>query len=79
MFVKHNAPDSGQFQRRPISQGQEMTMCNMEALLSYFLEVMTNVNLFFFKLVKNEDQKIKYMYLQKISHHKEYSYEISKL
>ena len=22
MFVKHNAPDNGQFQRRPISQGQ---------------------------------------------------------
>ena len=26
---------------------QEMTMCNMEALVSYFLEVMTNVNFFF--------------------------------
>ena len=22
VFVKHNAPDNGQFQRRPISQGQ---------------------------------------------------------
>ena len=46
VFVKHNAPDNGQFQRRPRSQGkyfdtsrkilsQEMTMCNMEALVSY--------------------------------------------
>ena len=25
---------------------QEMTMCNMEALVSYFSEVMTNVNFF---------------------------------
>ena len=48
VFVKHNAPDNGQFQQRPRSQGQkyfdtsrkilsqEMTMCNMEALVSYF-------------------------------------------
>ena len=47
VFVKHNASVNGQFQRRPRSQGkyfdtsrkilsQEMTMCNMEALVSYF-------------------------------------------
>ena len=38
---------------------QEMTMCNMEALVSYLLEVMTNV--IFFKLVKCQGQKIKYL------------------
>ena len=38
---------------------QEMTMCNMEALVSYFSEVMTNV--IFFKFVKSQDQKIKYL------------------
>ena len=26
---------------------QEMTMCNMETLISYFLEIITNVNLSF--------------------------------
>ena len=59
---------------------QEMTMCNMEALVhvSYFSEVMTNVN-FFFKLVKCQDQKIKYLQKVLISHHKGYSCEISKL
>ena len=42
VFVKHNAPDNGHFQRRPRSQGQlfdtirkivsqKMTMYNMEA------------------------------------------------
>ena len=57
MFVKHNAPDNGQFPLSPRSQGQnfdtsrkilsqEMTMCNMEALVSYFSEVMTNENFF---------------------------------
>ena len=71
MFVKHNAPDNGQFQRRPRSQGkyfdtsrkilsQEMTMCNIEALVSYPKEVMTNVN-FILKLVKCQGLK----YLQK--------------
>ena len=71
VFVKHNAPDNGQFQRRPRSQGkyfdtsrkilsQEMTMCNIEALVSYSNEVMTNVN-FILKLVKCQGQK----YLQK--------------
>ena len=39
---------------------QEMTMCNMEALVSYPKEVMTNVN-FFFKLFKCHGQKIKYL------------------
>ena len=38
---------------------QEMTVCNMEALVSYYLEVLTNVNSFF-KLVKCQSQKIKY-------------------
>ena len=38
---------------------QEMTMCNMEALVSYLLEVMTNV--IFFKLVKCQGQKITYV------------------
>ena len=70
VFVKHNASDNGQFQRRPRSQGQifwyhgkilsqEMTMCNMEALVSYPKKVMTNVN---FKkgMVKCQGQKIKY-------------------
>mgnify|MGYP003692169705 CR=1 FL=1 len=55
---------------------QEMTVCNMEALVSYPKEVMTNVN-FFFKLVEWQGQKIKY--LQKRSHHKGNSCEISKL
>ena len=36
---------------------KEMTISNMEALVSYFSEVMTNV--IFFKLVKCQDQKIK--------------------
>ena len=47
VFVKHNAPDNVQFQRRPRSQdkyfdtsrkilSQEITKCNMEALASYF-------------------------------------------
>ena len=34
-------------------------MCNIEALVSYFSEVMTNV--FFFKLIKSQDQKNKYL------------------
>ena len=38
---------------------QEMTMSNMEALASFFKEVMTNVN-FFLKLVKWQGQKVKY-------------------
>ena len=66
MFVKHNAPDNGQFQQRPRSQGQifdtsrkilSQEMCNMEALVPYFSEVMTNV--IFFILVKSQDPKIK--------------------
>ena len=40
---------------------QEMTMCNMEALVSYFSEVMTNVKFFYLKLVKSQDLKIKYL------------------
>ena len=31
----------------------EMTMCNKEALVSYFLEVMTNA--IFFKVVKSQE------------------------
>ena len=69
--MKHNAPDNGQFQRRLRSQGkifdtsrkilsQEMTMCNMEALVSYPKEVMTNVKKIK-KLVKCQGQKIKYL------------------
>ena len=61
VFVKHNAPYNGQFKRRQRSQGkffytsrktlsQEMTMCNMEALVhvSYFSEVMTKLMSIFF-------------------------------
>ena len=44
--------------RRILSQ--EMTMCNMEALVSYPKEVMTNV-IFFLKLVKCQGRKIKYL------------------
>ena len=36
----------------------EMTMCNMEALVSYPKEVMTNVN-FFLKFVKYQGTKVK--------------------
>ena len=39
---------------------QEMTISNMEALVSYPKEVMTKVN-FFCKLVKCQVQKIKYL------------------
>ena len=39
---------------------QEMAMCNMEALVSYPKEVMTNVN-FFKTLVICQGQKIKYL------------------
>ena len=59
MFVEHNAPDNGQFHNHKIQDhknkyfdtsskilSQEMTMYNMEALLSYPKEVMTNVNFF---------------------------------
>ena len=42
VFVKHNAPDNGQFRRRLRSQdtsrkilSQDMTMWNMEALVFY--------------------------------------------
>ena len=38
---------------------QEITMCNIKDLVSYFSEVMTNV--IFFKLIKSQDQKIKYL------------------
>ena len=40
---------------------QEMTMCNMEVLVSYFSEVMTDVKKTFLKLVKSLDLKIKYL------------------
>ena len=39
---------------------QEMTMCNMEAVVAYPKEVMTNVN-FFKKLFKCQSQNIKYL------------------
>ena len=72
MFVKHNAPDNGQsnegqdhketfFDTRRKILSQEMTMCNMEVLLSYFSEVMTDVKKTFLKLVKSLDLKIKYL------------------
>ena len=38
---------------------QEMTICNMEALISYFLEGMINI-IFFQKFVKCQGQNIKY-------------------
>ena len=34
---------------------EEMTMCNMEALVSYFSEVMTNVIFFNWSKVKTKD------------------------
>ena len=40
---------------------QEMTKCNMETLISYFSEIMTNVY-FFFKMVKCQGQKVKYQH-----------------
>ena len=59
VFVKQNAPDNGQFHNHKIQDhkdkyfdtsrknlSQEMTICNMEALISYPTEVMTNVNIF---------------------------------
>ena len=70
MFVKHNAPDNANSNegqdhkdkyfctsRQILSQ--EMTMCNMKALVSYPKEVITNV--IFLKLVKCQDQKIKFL------------------
>ena len=53
---------------------QEMIMYNMEALISYFLEVMTNVN-FFNKNLICQGQNVP----TKRSYHKGYSCEISKL
>ena len=56
MFVKHNAPDKGQFQRcqdrkdkffdtnRKILS-QEMTMRNMEALIPYFFISNANIKI----------------------------------
>ena len=55
---------------------QEMTMRNMEALVSYPKEVMTNVN-FFLKIGQMPRSKDKVT--TKRSHHKGYSCEISKL
>ena len=52
---------------------QEMTVCNMEALVSYFLEVLTNVNFFL------NWSNVKRLSTTKRSHHKGYSFEISKL
>ena len=49
---------------------QEMTVCNMEALASYFQEVMTNVNFFF---------NCQRLSTNKRYHHKGYSRDISKL
>ena len=40
---------------------QEMTMCNMKTLISYFLEIITNVN-FFFKKVNCQGQKVNYQH-----------------
>ena len=84
VFVKHNAPDNGQFHecqdhkdkyfntsRKILSQ--EMTMCNMEAVVSYPKEVMTNV--IFFLIGQMPRSKVP----TKRSHHKGYSCEISKL
>ena len=66
--MKHNAPDNGQFHNHKIQDhkdkyfdtsrknlSQEMTMCNMEALVSYPKEVMTNV--IFFKNWSNAKVK----------------------
>ena len=39
---------------------QEMTMCNMEALVCYFSEVTSNVNFLKKKLVKCQGQKVEY-------------------
>ena len=55
---------------------QEMTMCNMEALVSYPKEVMTNVN-FFLKVGQMPRSKDKVS--TKRFHHKGHSCEISKL
>ena len=72
VFIKLNSSDNGQFQRRPKSQGQifdtsrkilsqEMAMCRMKALVSFFLRSYDQCKFFFFfiKLVKCRGQKVK--------------------
>ena len=65
--------------RRILSQ--QMTICNMEAPVSYFSEIMTNVNFQKIKLVKCQGQKVKYQHKDHSTRdiHKGYSCEISKL
>ena len=72
VFVKHNAPDNGKFQRRPRSQITRTNIlipversCHKNDHVQYgsssilFILIMTNVN-FFKKLVKCQGQKVEY-------------------
>ena len=53
-----------------------MTMCNMEALINYFLEAMNNVN---FKMVKCQGQQLKYKQTDLIKRNIHVKYQIQKL
>ena len=78
VFVKHNAPDNGQFQQRQRSQrkknytsrkilSQQMTMFNMEALVSYFLRSNDQCQFFFIRKMSRSNLKIKYLQKDLIS------------
>ena len=71
VFVKHNAPDNGQFQRRPRSQGQifwyqQKDLVTRNTHVKYGGSSMLSLRSydqyqFFKKLVKCQGQKIKYL------------------